>query len=283
MNNERKQSLNFSLSNQSKEKNTMLRLLLVTFLLPCITAIGQTTKVYNLNGQPRKAIIYAPSVSSQSQNLPVVFIFHGHGGNADFVSRKIDIQNHYKEALIIFMEGIPGRKSKLDPQGKLNGWQILPNTLENRDIDFFDIVFEDIHTNYAIDNNRIYAVGHSNGARFANVLWKERGNRLAAICSASAQGGLMITGLNPISVWMYMGKEDNTVPFENQEKSIAIVMKNLGVNDKPEVKNADLEFFYGKQDTELVVQKSNGGHKFPKQSIPEIVAFFKRNKKSISE
>ena len=65
----------------------------------------------------------------------MVFVFHGHGGNANFVSRRIDVQNYYKEALVIFMEGLPGRKVPgLDPNGKMNGWQIFTDDLEGRDI-----------------------------------------------------------------------------------------------------------------------------------------------------
>lgn len=237
-------------------------------------SFAQTTKIYDIDGSPRKVIIYEQT--KETNKIPVVFIFHGHGGNTNLVSRKLDFQNYYKEALIVFMEGIPGRKSKLDPMGKMNGWQVSPNDLGNRDINFFDQVFEDIGRRYKIDHHRIYVVGHSNGARFANVLWKERGDKLSAICSASAQGGVMISGALPISVWMYMGKNDKTAPYENQIKSIPLVKHNLGVVSNGK-KSGDKMYYRGNYNTELVIQESDGGHEFPKQTIPEIVDFFKRN------
>ena len=160
---------------------------------------SQTTKNYNINGTSRKAIIYEPTV--KSDKVPVVFVFHGHGGNANFVSRRIDIQNYYKDALVIFMQGLPGRKVPgIDPNGTMNGWQIFTDDLGGRDIKFFDDVLADIHKAYKIDDSRIYLIGHSNGARFVNVLWKTKGEKITAICSASAQGGEMISNAVPISV-----------------------------------------------------------------------------------
>lgn len=160
----------------------------------------------------------------------------------------------------------------------MNGWQIFTDDLEGRDIRFFDKVFSEIHKDYKIDDSRIYLLGHSNGARFVNVLWKERGDKITAICSASAQGGNMISGATPISVWMYMGKNDKIVSFESQEKSVPIVKTNLGISAEGKTDD-DKTIFQGKNKTELVLQQSNAGHEFPKESFPEIVEFFKRHSK----
>lgn len=235
------------------------------------------TKQYSVDGLSRKAIIYEPTV--KSDKTPVIFVFHGHGGNATLVSRKINIQDYYKDALVIFMEGLPGREVPgLDPKGRMNGWQIFTDDLGKRDVHFFDAIFSDIHKNYTVDDGRIYLIGHSNGARFVNVLWKERGNRLTAICSASGQGGDLIIGAVPISVWMSMGKNDKVVNFESQERSIPIVKSNLGITDNGKT-DADKTIFSGKNKTELVLQQSNAGHQFPKESLPDIAEFFKKQTK----
>ncbi|WP_312207851.1 hypothetical protein [Epilithonimonas hominis] len=239
---------------------------------------SQTTKNYNINGTSRKAIIYEPTV--KSDKVPVVFVFHGHGGNANFVSRRIDVQNYYKEALVIFMEGLPGRKVPgLDPNGKMNGWQIFTDDLEGRDIRFFDEVFAEIHKSYKIDDSRIYLIGHSNGARFVNVLWKMRGEKITAICSASAQGGEMISNAVPISVWMYIGKNDKIVSPQNQELSIPIVKSNLGISMAGKT-GGDKTIFKGKNNTELVIQSSDSSHEFPKQSLQDIAYFFRKHIKN---
>lgn len=240
-----------------------------------IVVFSQVTKNYNINDVSRKVIFYEPAI--KTEKTPVVFVFHGHGGNANFASKRIDIQNYYKDALVIFMQGLPGRKVQgIDPLGIFNGWQIFTDDLGARDIDFFDKVFDDIHKNYKIDDSRIYLIGHSNGARFVNVLWKTRGEKITAICSASAQGGNMISGATPISMWMYMGKNDKIVSFESQEKSVPIVKENLGIDSEGKI-SEDKTYFTGKDNTELVLQESDSGHEFPKESLPEIADFFKRH------
>jgi len=247
------------------------------FLIWSIFIFSQVSENYNIDGVSRKAIIYEPSI--KSDKVPVVFVFHGHGGNADFASRRINIQDYYKDAVVIFMEGLPGRKVPgIDPNGTMNGWQIFTDDLEGRDIKFFDKVLTEIHKSYTIDDTRIYLVGHSNGARFVNVLWKERGNKITAICSASAQGGNMISGAIPVSVWMYMGENDRIVSFASQENSVPIVKANLGITTEGKIDN-DKTIFQGKNKTELVLQQSSSGHEFPKQSLQEITDFFKRHSK----
>jgi len=258
--------------------NYIMKKIITLFSLICsIFTFSQITKNYNVDGISRKAIIY--NSDKKSGKLPVVFVFHGHGGNADFASKRINIQDYYKDAVVIFMEGLPGRKVPgIDPNGTMNGWQIFTDDLERRDVKFFDKVFTEIHADFKIDDSKIYLVGHSNGARFVNVLWKERGDKITAICSASAQGGNLISGAIPISVWMYMGKNDRIVSFDSQKNSVPIVKANLGITTDGKIDH-DKTIFEGKNQTELVLQQSNAGHEFPKQSLPEIVAFFKRHSK----
>lgn len=240
---------------------------------------SQITKNYNINGVERITMIYGPTI--KLEKIPVVFVFHGHGGNATFASKRIDFQDYYKEALVIFMEGIPGTSGYVvDKEGKLNGWQMFPNQSGNRDVNFFDEVMEDIRKNYKIDDEKIFVVGHSNGARFVNVLWKERGTELAGIISASAQGGMMISGAKPVSIWMSMGMKDPLVAYESQKKSIPFVMKNLGIDDEKFSKKGNLKIYKGIKNTELVLEERNAGHEFPQESIPEIVKFMKRNSRN---
>ncbi|WP_312418347.1 hypothetical protein [Epilithonimonas sp.] len=256
----------------------MKNLILLIFLSWITTLNAQITKNFTIDGVVRKAIIYEPA--TKTDKTPVIFVFHGHGGNANFVSRRIDIQNYYKDALVIFMQGLPGRKVPgIDPNGTMNGWQIFTDDLGGRDIKFFDVVFADIHKAYKIDDSKIYLIGHSNGARFVNVLWKTKGEKITAICSASAQGGEMISNAVPISIWMYIGKNDKIVSPQNQELSIPIVKSNLGISMAGKT-DGDKTIFKGNNNTELVIQSSDAGHEFPKGSLQDIADFFRRHTKN---
>ncbi len=243
-----------------------------------VTIWGQIEKAYTIEGVSRKCIIFEPQ--QKTEKAPVVFVFHGHGGTMKNASKTMNFQDEFPEAVVVFMQGIPGTSGYVvDKEGLLSGWQMFPNDSGNRDVLFFDEVLKDVQKNYSTDVQEIYLVGHSNGARFTNVLWKERGDQLAGIISVAAQGGMMIKGAKPISVWMSLGKNDPLVSYDFQKKSIPIVMRNLGVDaTKVQVKN-NLKFYSGIDNTELIVEERNAGHEFPQESIPEMVAFMKRNSK----
>lgn len=251
----------------------------ILLLLACFAfsfVFSQITRTFDINGTPRKALVFQPKV--QAGKSPVIFVFHGHGGNAQFASKKIDFQNYDQQALVVFMEGIPGTSGYvIDKKGRLNGWQMFPNDKGNRDVLFFDEVLKDLVKNDNADAERIYLVGHSNGARFVNVLWAERADKIAAICSVAAQGGRMIQGAKPLSVWMSMGKNDPLVPYRIQKQSIDVVAGNLKTDAKTTVVKGDRTFYKGINGTELIVEERNAGHEFPHESIPEMVAFFKRH------
>ncbi|MBU8883655.1 acetylxylan esterase [Kaistella sp. DKR-2] len=254
----------------------MKKILLLLSVFAFSFFFSQITKTFDINGTARKALVFQPQL--KSEKTPVIFVFHGHGGNAQFASKKIDFQNYDKETLVVFMEGIPGTSGYVvDKKGLLNGWQMFPNDHGNRDVLFFDEVLKDLTKNYNVDASRIYAVGHSNGARFVNVLWVERADKIAAICSVAAQGGRMIKGAKPLSVWMSMGKNDPLVPYGMQKQSVAMVEDNLKADPKTAVVKGDKTFYTGTDHTELVVEERSAGHEFPHESIPEMVAFFKRH------
>ena len=67
-----------------------------------------------------------------------------------------------------------------------------PDELENRDIKFFDVVFLKFLKNKNLDFNRVYAIGHSNGSRFVNVLWKMRPEKFAAFITVAGPGGVWL-------------------------------------------------------------------------------------------
>ncbi len=253
----------------------MKKLFLIIPIFILIFVSGQQTLEISVNGLKRNAIIFPPK--EITNKTPVLFVYHGHGGNANLASRKMNFQEYYPEALVVFMQGIPGTRGiKTDPEGLLNGWQLFPNDQNGRDLEFFDEMLKTIRKKYNIEAQKIFVAGHSNGARFANVLWATRSSDLKGIISVSAQGGRMIQGASPISVWMCMGTKDPIVPFEDQEKSIPVVKENLGISNQPGKKIDDDKILYnGIQNTKLMVEERQGGHEFPREDLPAMVEFMK--------
>lgn len=241
-------------------------------------ALAQNARTFDVDGTKREAVIYEGEAKRKKSSL--VFVFHGHGGNVRNAQRRLNFHDNWKEALVVYMQGIPGVQGITDKAGTKNGWQKNPNELEDRDIKFFDEVLKQLSKDYKIDDKRIYAVGHSNGARFVNVLWAMRGEKFAAFCSVAAQGGLMIRDAVPKSIWMSIGENDPLVPAENQKLSIPIVQKVLKIDAKKGETDGEITTYQGTNKTELVVELRNAGHEFPQDSIPKMVDFFKRNVKN---
>ena len=100
---------------------------------------------------------------------------------------------------------------------------------------------------YKIDDRRIYAVGHSNGARFVNVLWRLRGKQFAAFCSAAAQGGLMIRDAVPRSLFALAGEQDPLVPYAGQTLALEVARQVLKTDETKAVTKGYLRTVPGTQ------------------------------------
>ena len=92
-----------------------------------------------VDGGPRSALVYVPPAAGTNP-APLVFVFHGHGGNARQVARSFGIERHWPAAIVVYMQGLntPGRLT--DPQGKQPGWQSAVGDQGDRDLKFFDAV-----------------------------------------------------------------------------------------------------------------------------------------------
>ena len=250
--------------------------LLLFLLLFSLKTFSQTEKTFTIEGIERKAIFYEPKI--KSGKTPVVFIFHGHGGTAKWASNKLNFYDEFPEALIIYMQGIPGvTNSLVDKEGKYNGWQMNPDELQNRDVKFFDEVFSQISKNYNLDLDRIYAVGHSNGSRFVNVLWKMRPEKFAAFVTVAGPGGNWLKSAPQKSVWISFGKNDKIVPYKIQKFSSKQYLKFFEANESTAQTNGEITSYQTSENKEIIIEDRNAGHEFPQNSIPKMVEFLKRN------
>ena len=235
------------------------------------------TQTFTIDGQERRALIYPNSALAPRSGAPLVFVFHGHGGTAQFAARRFHIEELWPEAVVAYMQGLPGVPGITDPEGTRTGWQKKPGELNDRDVKFVDATLEHIEKQFKTDPNRIYALGHSNGARFVNVLWNMRGQRFAAFCSASGQGGLLLSKVVPRSIFIIAGKKDPLVPYDTQLMSVDIVRKVLDVDSSKTTSEGYAQFQPGVNGTELVTYLHPGGHEFPEAAVPMVIEFFKRH------
>jgi polyhydroxybutyrate depolymerase len=233
---------------------------------------------WTINGEKREAIVYFPD-APRKKPAPLVFIFHGHGSTMEAFARRWNVQKYWPEAVAVYMQGLP-TASRVDPKGKKAGWQSMAGTEEDRDLKFVDAVLKTVHRKHAIDDDRVYAAGQSNGGGFTYVLWSARPDVIAAY----APGAAILRypedlKLKPGAVLHIAGEEDRTAPIEMQRESMAKVREINGCKEKPVEWGPGCKLYQpkSKSGAPFVSYIHPGGHGPPANAFETIIKFFKEH------
>lgn len=225
---------------------------------------------FQIDGALRQALIYSPSV--KTTNPPLVFGFHGHGGNMRNAARSFQMHEVWPEAVVVYMQGVPSSGNIVDKEGKKNGWQFQAGEYKGRDLKFFDAVYDRITKEFGIDKKKVYAMGHSNGGAFTYLLWAQRGDKLAAVGPSGAVAAVYRGQLKPKAAYIVMGEEDQLVRPVAQKLGIRFVKNLNGVEG--DTKMGTLKG--SKADLGLYIYP--GDHAYPKEANKPMVDFFKSHK-----
>ena len=230
---------------------------------------------FTVAGVERTALVYANAAAAPKSGAPLVIVFHGHGGTSQFAARKFDIHNLWREAVVIYPQGLPS-KGKFDPEGNKNGWQKSVGEYGDRDLQFFDAMLEWAKKTYSIDAKRIYVAGHSNGGSMAYLLWATRSDKIAAFAPCSSVFGLQARQAKPKPAIIFAGEQDNVVPFQFQERSINFVLKLNQCDTNSSEFSKVAKLYKSKNGADLATYIYAGGHMLPPNSGELIVSFFKQ-------
>ncbi len=101
-----------------------------------------------------------------------------------------------------------------DAQGEPTAWD------DAVDIPFFDALLAQVESDYCVDEDRVFATGHSSGGFFSNSLGCQRGDVLRAIAPVSGGGPFgRPTCRGEVAVFLAHGTADPTVPFATGQAS----------------------------------------------------------------
>lgn len=228
-----------------------------------------------VDGVAREALVYAPP-SAQEKATPVVFVFHGHGGNMRAAARSFAMSQQWPDAISVCMQGLntPGRLT--DPEGKKPGWQGAIGLQGDRDLKFFDAMLTRLKRDFKVEEKRIYSTGHSNGGGFTYLLWAERGEVFAAVApSASAAAGRQGEKLKPKPAMHLAGETDPLVKYEWQTATMTAVRKLNGCEAEGKPWGKLTTEYPSKTGTPFVAFIHPGGHEFHKDAPAAIAKFFK--------
>lgn len=243
----------------------------------------QRTGSWQIDGQERTAIIVAPEdtrrtiENASKSTAPLVFVFHGHGGNSKQALRSFPIHQLWPESICVYPQGLNTPGKLTDPEGKRTGWQHGPEDQSDRDLKFFDVMLQSLCKDYQIDEKQVFSTGHSNGGGFTYLLWAERGEKLRAVAPSAAVARFLQPGKSkPKPVLHLAGENDELVKYAWQKLMLEQVkrLNECPTDGVPWDQNCTL--FRSKQQAPLVAFVHSGTHKFPEQGPRLIVKFFKQ-------
>lgn len=243
---------------------------------------GFVEKAWTIDGVKRTALVRVPAGATGPSAL--VFCWHGHGGRAAQAAGRWDYDQADTTSILVFPQGLPTVSPLVDKEGRMPGWQTSVDSEAGRDMKFFDAMLADLKKEHAIDDRRIYSMGHSNGAAFSYLLWQARPEVLAAIGSVagSLRGDAKLP--SPMPVIHVAGEKDPLVKFAWQKATFAAVRRQNGCSDegRPWAKEGVLEatLYPSTKGAPLVTAIHAGGHEYAKGSSELIARFFKENPKS---
>jgi polyhydroxybutyrate depolymerase len=258
---------------------------LSTLSVPPLTAQVRPTpfarQTWTVNGVERSAVVAVPVQPAPKTGVPLVLVFHGHGGTADHSARMFLMHPHWADALVIYAQGLPTPGRLTDPEGAKPGWQSRPADHNDPDLKYVDAIIAWAKTKFRIDPARIYAAGHSNGGTMTYVLWAARPDVFAAFAaSGSVFRKELIASAKPKPALIIAGEKDQLVPFALQEVSLAAVLRLNGAS------RSSVPYSHG-----VVLHKSTSGadvgayiypgdHTMPANAGELMVKFFKDHAQS---
>ena len=109
---------------------------------------------------------------------PVVFAFHGVGDAPDAMPKYTDLDRVASKHGFVLVYPVSNSRT----------WRTegpVASTAENPDVQFFDALLKHMKQREQIDDRRVYLMGMSNGASFAQLLAFQRSNVIAAVVAHS--------------------------------------------------------------------------------------------------
>ncbi len=191
---------------------------------PATTTYGPGTHVTEsmvIGDDPRTYILYVPTIYDPSSAVPLVIALHGAGNTSTMMEEMTGFNDiaEKENFVVVYPEGLG------QPLAWNNG--INPDDegiTDADDITFIQDLIARISSQLAIDPDRIYVAGYSNGGFMAHRIGAMMPDKIAAIAAVEGSVGLsydfgvtykdQVTPIAPMSVLTIHGRKDTTVPYD---------------------------------------------------------------------
>ncbi|OFW41398.1 MAG: hypothetical protein A3F70_00430 [Acidobacteria bacterium RIFCSPLOWO2_12_FULL_67_14] len=243
----------------------MLRAGVAAALLLISAAPAAAQKVtWRAGADVRQGVVYAPAAPPAGRKLPVVLAFHGRGSNTTQFQYTF-FDRAFRDGIVVYLQGLPDNES-------LFGWQVERGQQNDRDLALVDTVLAWVRQQYNVDDDRVYAMGFSNGAAFAYLLWAERPDVFAAYAIVSGRART-IRPKEPRPVLHINGEQDEA--FAEQQATVDVSVAVNGVAGAPGRCGAGCTILGAGTPAPVMSVVHSEGHVFPQPISPIIAAFFR--------
>ena len=156
----------------------------------------------------RPVIIETSADTDHLKSYPIVIALHGRGGS----------NNNWVQPLSKFTNS--GEFIGVYPQGHLNSWNLGQEPSTADDIAFISNIIDTLLSYSNVDENKIFAVGNSNGSGMVNVLGgiNKRLKAIAPVASQLTERTEIKSNAIPLSVFQVNGDQDLLIPIDGGMK-----------------------------------------------------------------
>ncbi|KAK5175346.1 uncharacterized protein LTR77_000485 [Saxophila tyrrhenica] len=150
------------------------------------------------DGLPRSYLIHIPKLYNPNRAAPIIFGFHGNNADAPTIESQTGMNdaatNPY--AIAVYVNGY-GRGYMSNP-----AWSPGGQYANVDDLGFMNLLISNLTSSFCVDTTRLFAVGHSNGGGFVNVLACDPvlSVKIAAFAGSSAAMYTNFTTGNPSTI-----------------------------------------------------------------------------------
>ena len=247
-------------------------MIIATMLMAVALGSSPTTMKVQVDQLEREALVYVPE--KLDQPVPIVFGFHGHGGNMRNAARSFRLHEHWPEAIVVYPQGIPTPGRLTDREGRRNGWQHSAGDQGDRDLKFFDELYKQLRAKYQVNEKSVYAMGHSNGGGFTYLLWLKRPDVFAGFAPCAAV--LREAGqLKPKAAMHIAGTGDPLVRYNWQDVNMATIRRVVGASGEPVVWQKYGKKYQTQNQLPWIEVIHEGAHEYPSFAGELTVTFFK--------
>lgn len=156
----------------------------------------------------RPVIVETSADIDNQKSYPIVIALHGRGGS----------NTNWVQPLSKFTNS--GEFIGVYPQGYLNSWNLGQEPSNANDPAFISNIIDTLLSYSNVDENKIFAVGNSNGSGMVNVLGgvNKRLKAIAPIASQLTERTEIKTNAIPLSIFQVNGDQDLLIPIDGGMK-----------------------------------------------------------------